>query len=78
MKCREFINALVKHTFRLRNSALNFLFPIDKVYNAKLPSNEKKLDDIKNTLKFISEKYNGFWKTISKWPSKYDQNDLLD
>jgi len=59
--------------FRLRNSASNFLFPVDKTYNGKLPNNEKKLDEIKNTLKFIPEKFNGFGKTISEWPSKSDQ-----
>lgn len=76
IKCREFINALVEHTFRLRNSTTGFLFPIDKAYNGKLPINEKKLEDIKNTLKFIPEEYIGFWKPISEWPSKSDENVL--
>lgn len=35
IKCREFINALVEHTFCLRNSTTGFLFPIDKAYNGK-------------------------------------------
>lgn len=77
IKCREFINALVEHTFRLRNSTTGFLFPIDKAYNGKLPINEKKLEDIKNTLKFIPEEYIGFWKPISEWPSKSDENLLF-
>ncbi|VVC44704.1 Hypothetical protein CINCED_3A016490 [Cinara cedri] len=55
IKCREFINALVEHTFRLQNSTTGFLFSIDKAHNGKLPINEKKLEDIKNTLKFIPD-----------------------
>lgn len=75
VKCRELINSLVEHKFRLRNSTLDFSFSNDRVYYEKLPINEKKLDDIKNTLKFIPEKHSSFWKTISQWPSKANQND---
>jgi len=43
-----------------------------------LPINEKKLEDIKNTLKFIPEEYYGFWKTKSEWLSKSEQNGIPD
>lgn len=75
VKCREFINSRVEHIFRLQNLTLDISFQNDRVYYEKLLINEKKLDGIKNTLKFIPEEHSSIWKTICQWPSKANQND---
>lgn len=41
MDCREFINGLVKHIFRLRNSTSRFLFPIDEAYLQRKITNHR-------------------------------------
>lgn len=74
--CREFINSFVSDTFRLRNTKRTITYPTTKVYTEKLPINEKKMADIKNTIKFIPDTYLAFWEEITAWPT--GENDRED
>lgn len=73
--CREFIDGLITHTYRLRNTNKEINPVEQKAYLKKLPINQKKMTDIKNTLKFIPDMYMDFWGEISEWPTSEKENN---
>lgn len=75
----EFIDGLVKDSFRMLKVNGNIPLPTAKAYTSVVPINEKKLADLRKLLPYIPDENKPFYKKMIDWPTtKRDLNDDED
>lgn len=66
----EYVNGLVKKTFKFGKENSLISLPSTKLYTKKCPIQKEKIEDIQKVLKYIPDKYSKFYKQLKKWQKK--------
>lgn len=71
----EFIDSFVAHTFKLLKSNVNPILPTKRVYNEPVPINNKKIQDLKKILQYISGEQLEFYYHVTSWTTTSAEED---
>ena len=71
----EFIGDVIKNSFLLQKPRAAVTFPTDQAYSAKLPINDKKLEDLKKLLFYTPDDKKPFYDVMLTWPTSSHQDE---
>ena len=74
VEAHEFIDGLVKKTFRLMKKDVSG-FPTSSAYSSCVPLNSKKLNDLRKLLQYIPDKHRPFYEKLLEWPTTDMDNE---
>lgn len=78
VKCLDFIDGVSSYTFKLLKQNQNPEIPSNKAYSGPVPINVKKMNDIRQILKYVEGEQLEFYYHISSWPTTNKIDDDHD